>query len=1089
MDSGNYTLDQLLGEDELLQELRGMHPQLVDFFGKEGAVQKLVEHVIMLEDKPSKSMDVEASTSEDDSQSDPSPQDSTDDNKKGAPSSEKEKELQTIRYPYMACEVICCEINSIIDALVEGHVEGANIPQPEEGSDPRPRPILDLLFSVLYTTPSGKLDDYRAGYLDKILSVLCRKRPQAMSVYLNETCGGLKLMKAMLEHLYSHSILQIVQRLLLPNPASFRTTDTEEWEDDEAPENMFRCKWSESPEAIACLLDALLKTRATDGDAELRLYEAQNASEVLITVIQNSPLTSATMLTLTSDEIMERITNKSSQLEDGEDFIPHDSTLTCTMNVLESIVLQLGGYGSVGTMVEEDDDRQDIATADSLVKHLPLTLKRLGDLLRHPSTAHWKSPMQFSKNEDHPILGTSRLRIARLIESLVLLGNADIDQIMCESNCLDTCLDLFWKFEWCSMLHQSVANLLVHVFEGANARAGLQEFFLVKCNLMSLLMESFEDVEDQVEDYEEILRRRARENMVRVMRKELSVESIATSDDGISIDSEGAVPGEQAPERLPISDDDVDAALEQQEEATQPIDIQNTDADDTNNMITTVVTLKGAPSNRSIDGDSRSILSESVDAPTHIPALRKGYMGHVIIICQALVHACSAAGEQSTNPTNQKQDSYASQSSEDVNGESPADDDVKGDSELPPTKAGSRSPDEDDESYEDSESPPSSPLVIAHLIHNHPLREQWHEFVTTTLAAETAIQSTPLGGFNANSMLVDPMHTHRTGQHDMSDYHDDDDDDDDDDDERGPGRGLTSSGDALDMDDNDIEIAASMMEALNMPSRNNAGSDGDDESGEDSRSKPGFRAANEYMFDDPLGGNRQFGHYGNDDDSSDDEEENSAGLEMRRSSSSGAEDPPVMDLFAGNFSGENGGFNEPQSGGAVFGDFANFDDAFAAAGAVVPDPFAAGDPFAAEFPAPAAPPIPFAESAAPADDDIFGSTEKAMDTIDIDEIFGSAPHPLLLDEAIDGKQKSRAQEDDEDPGATKPMEPLVAKSSRVDDFTEETQESETEQQPAEEYSSSEEESEAVDAGELVASVGEANAAEAVEAKAQTEEAS
>jgi hypothetical protein len=93
-----------------------------------------------------------------------------------------------------------------------------------------------------------------------------------MSVYLNETCGGLKLMKAMLEHLYSHSILQIVQRLLLPNPASFRTTDTEEWEDDEAPENMFRCKWSESPEAIACLLDALLKTRATDGDAELRLY-------------------------------------------------------------------------------------------------------------------------------------------------------------------------------------------------------------------------------------------------------------------------------------------------------------------------------------------------------------------------------------------------------------------------------------------------------------------------------------------------------------------------------------------------------------------------------------------------------------------------------------------------------------------------------------------------------------------------------------------------------------------------------------------------------------------------------------------------
>jgi hypothetical protein len=72
--------------------------------------------------------------------------------------------------------------------------------------------------SVLYNTDSGKLDDYRAGYFDKILSVLFRRRPVQMSAFIN--AGGAQgrpaLMRAILNHLYSHSIMQIVQRLLLP---------------------------------------------------------------------------------------------------------------------------------------------------------------------------------------------------------------------------------------------------------------------------------------------------------------------------------------------------------------------------------------------------------------------------------------------------------------------------------------------------------------------------------------------------------------------------------------------------------------------------------------------------------------------------------------------------------------------------------------------------------------------------------------------------------------------------------------------------------------------------------------------------------
>ena len=114
--------------------------------------------------------------------------------------------MRYIRFPYMACEIICCEIQPIIDVLVDGVVPTdddtktssddvvANVAeQPKENGSPEGREtstrILDLLFSLLYTTEPGQLDDYRAGYFDKILTVLFRRRPDDLAKYINEGGG------------------------------------------------------------------------------------------------------------------------------------------------------------------------------------------------------------------------------------------------------------------------------------------------------------------------------------------------------------------------------------------------------------------------------------------------------------------------------------------------------------------------------------------------------------------------------------------------------------------------------------------------------------------------------------------------------------------------------------------------------------------------------------------------------------------------------------------------------------------------------------------------------------------------------------
>jgi hypothetical protein len=984
LDGGDYTMEQLLAEDELLQELRGVHPELIQFFSTPEAVTKLVEYVILpihqLSGSYATKSTVTAAPNGDTHHATTTiaaavrPRDPGEWLAQKSPEKSKtpeaDPEMRYIRFPYMACEIICCEIQGVIDMLVDGYVPEDHVAPgqvaaststdidtpPLENGDlalSKSRRILDLLFSLLYTSEPGQLDDYRAGYFEKILTVLFRKRPAELTIYVNEGGGSRcseSLMARMFEHLYSHSIMQIAQRLLLPErpspPKLPPPVDDEECmgggaeiivpgEQDPA-EASVKCDWSKSSRALELLLNSLIEPNVRGASPssteeeidEQRLDMSLNASEVLITIIQNSMLSSETMLSLTSPETIHRVVSAATTLpaakgEEEEFFSPRESILTSAMNVLESLILQLGGYGAVGTMflLPDDDDLQGdstdensqeqqppsqlIADLGSMVEQLPHLLEALAKLLRHPSTKKWTSLMQFSKLSPEQLLGSSRLRIVRVLESLVLLGDPEVDQKLMDSDCLLICLELFWEFQWCSMLHQSVANLLVHIFEGQNARIEMQEYFLVKCNLLGRLMDSFEDssrLADVVANLKDV-----------------------TLDRGVSFATESEKGS--TTDHLPVSEDDVDAALEKQEaemSSSQEHQSDSKDFDGTN---------EEQVSTEAVRFESRDVSTiGGVAAPSQ--AFRFGYMGHVIIICQALVHACSNEMEQDEDQMKMENGDLTSAGGNgETNGES---------------------------------------LLLVELVTKHALADKWNEFVVTTLASETAIQSCPLGGYGGDSLRPDSLHSHRPGLADDGDIMGDD--------GMGPPappRGMLGGGEVIDMDDNDLDIAASMMASLNLSrpaedddSSSNSGSlaSGDSEKSYNSGETAGEKSG--YVFDDPLGkagalgielgrltkykggsdgsGAQQAVTRGDDDsDSSSDEEPQSGG---------DCDDVPVMDLFVGNFDPDFANFDQA---GGDFGDFT---------GATI-------------------------EEASPQRDDSDSSAKSA----EIEEIFGKGDHAELLE--------------------------------------------------------------------------------------------
>lgn len=239
---------------------------------------------------------------------------------------------------------------------------------------------------------------------------------------------------------------------------------------------------------------------------------------------------------------------------------------------------------------------------------------------------------------------------------------------------------------------------------------------------------------------------------------------------------------------------------------------------------------------RLISAYEKSFDSCTVNRVTGHVTFRPGFLGHVIIICQAIAHACSpslqpnycdteegeAAEQRLVHPHHPEQ-----------NGTHPSSTTF---------------------SYSDL-------TPLATIISQSSCCQRWRDFASSKLAAITAVQSTPLGGSSPPSRAGAEMQIQED--------------------------------DVLQMDDSELDIAATMIESMKIPC------DDEEEDGRSRKKQEGFicdftdfgeQNSRDYCFDDPLGRTDRIGEemYTDNSDVAVLEEDDEA-------------DAPVLDLFAGNF--------------------------------------------------------------------------------------------------------------------------------------------------------------------------------------------
>jgi len=168
LDGEDYTLEQLLDEEEIIQETKAQNKRLIEFFVEPETLKKLLYYI----------------TEE--------PQEDDDTNRK-------------YKYPFLSCEILASEIWAICDAMY---------------SNPG---LLDMLYS--YFEKESPLHPLLSSYTSRVACVLLQKKVSTTVNYMKERQG-------IIDHFLKHLGNGFVMELLLKIIACEDTTEgagTLEW--------------------------------------------------------------------------------------------------------------------------------------------------------------------------------------------------------------------------------------------------------------------------------------------------------------------------------------------------------------------------------------------------------------------------------------------------------------------------------------------------------------------------------------------------------------------------------------------------------------------------------------------------------------------------------------------------------------------------------------------------------------------------------------------------------------------------------------------------------------------------------------------
>lgn len=322
------------------------------------------------------------------------------------------------------------------------------------------------LLSLLDT--DGIIDNYLAGYFEKMMELLLRTCTSKVVTVLNRL--GVVLFEKFVRHIDNYSVMQIVQRLLLPH-IPFTAAENDD-------SYGLSCNWAEL-DSICTTLCSQLSGKAPFSCENSTLH----TSDLLITVLQLSPAESRFVSNLCSNSCLDFLLNCAIPLEETEDSeVNTKETRIAGLSVLESLISRLCDIIQSGEPLGSRD-HNDVSgggipeaverladSASNVALKLRAYLGRIIVKVRVLSESVVESFVARSAFPTSLKLGLEGLQTVRLVEAVVRLADPEIDLELTKSDILQNCIALFFACESHSLLHMSVQRMLCMIIEGGENR-------------------------------------------------------------------------------------------------------------------------------------------------------------------------------------------------------------------------------------------------------------------------------------------------------------------------------------------------------------------------------------------------------------------------------------------------------------------------------------------------------------------------------------------------------------------------------------------------------------------------------------------
>ncbi|RKP09045.1 SIT4 phosphatase-associated protein-domain-containing protein [Thamnocephalis sphaerospora] len=406
LEKEDVTLEELMDEEDLLQECKSHNVRLIEYLSEPATLEKLLQYVI----------------------------------------ADGEDEKERFKYPYVASEVIACEIWSICELIVEN------------------RAIMNNFWSFL--SRPAPLNPLQASYFSKVMGVLLQKKTVEVLAFIK---GQPNVLDRFLEHMATSAVMDLLLKIISM---------------EEIPDGQGIVEWLNQQG----LMSALIGRMDPNNDPDVHATAAQ----VLLDIITISQSSNPEQPSIGTNSLIRELKSAAcvTRLVDYMlDPKAPNSTSTLVNGVAIFIELIRRNYNDLEE--EEDVTAPPPVDLSDLICVLIERLPEFKQLLMSPKSV--SDAVDTTMGRRVP-LGFERLRVCELFAELLHLSNmgllnsllaSDTDSAAAqpaaksethpisvgaalklkfiETGVLSTCLDLFFDFPWNNFLHTVVYDMVHQV--------------------------------------------------------------------------------------------------------------------------------------------------------------------------------------------------------------------------------------------------------------------------------------------------------------------------------------------------------------------------------------------------------------------------------------------------------------------------------------------------------------------------------------------------------------------------------------------------------------------------------------------------